>query len=109
MIHIKYWYRRAKCYGNINDVIFFPANAIYAEQGKRFCTDCPVKDLCKTYAVVYDLPGVWGGTSHSERKRLGPVVRQYLIDLYRELGCLDEDLLAPRTLTEVQEAVQQRV
>lgn len=109
MIHIRYWYRNAKCYGNINDVIFFPANRADAEKGKRFCTDCPVKDLCKTYAIVYGLPGVWGGTSFEERRKLGSVVREYLITLYRDLGVLDEYLLAPRTLTEVHEAVQQRV
>lgn len=107
-IHIQYWYRKAKCYGIIDDVMFFPSNAHEAEKGKRFCSDCPVSNHCKTYAIVYNLVGVWGGTSHKERVRLGPKVRKYLIELYRELGCLDEDLLATRTLTEVHRGVQQR-
>lgn len=36
---------------------------------KRICKQCLALDECKAYAIKYaDLPGVWGGQDHIERK-----------------------------------------
>lgn len=38
---------------------------------KSLCDDCPVKWLCREYAVVANEPtGVWGGLSAADREKL---------------------------------------
>jgi WhiB family redox-sensing transcriptional regulator len=37
---------------------------------KKLCDGCVVKDKCLDYALRNDVEGVWGGTSHAERKRM---------------------------------------
>ena len=37
---------------------------------KKLCGECVVKDKCLDYALRNDVEGVWGGTSHAERKRM---------------------------------------
>jgi hypothetical protein len=38
---------------------------------KLLCNDCPVKWLCREYAVVANEPtGVWGGLSTADREKL---------------------------------------
>ena len=36
----------------------------------RVCQECPYKQRCLEYATEQRLPGIWGGTSEVERRRL---------------------------------------
>lgn len=72
-----------------NDDIFFPTDGAGVAKGRRFCQSCPVKELCKAYALVHSLPGVWGGTSEKEREETSPVLKQLLRSLYQEHGLLE--------------------
>jgi len=42
----------------------------YAPEQVKFCSDCPVKLKCLDYALRVDVRGVWGGTTHYERKKM---------------------------------------
>lgn len=51
---------------------FFPNNEmpLHSEEAawaKSMCQACPVKELCKQFAVKWDMTGIWGGTSPNER------------------------------------------
>jgi WhiB family redox-sensing transcriptional regulator len=52
--------------------VFFPT--LRSDNGKRakaICVICPVKEQCLEYAMnVSNIPGVWGGRSEKERRRL---------------------------------------
>lgn len=38
---------------------------------KKLCVQCPVENLCRTYAIeAQEMFGVWGGTTPSERRRI---------------------------------------
>lgn len=38
---------------------------------KRFCDECPVKNLCGEYAILANEPfGIWGGLTPLERKKI---------------------------------------
>jgi len=88
--HINSWSLRAKCRGKIEDVLFFPEGRGRVEEGKKFCTDCPVISQCRTYAVVHEVAGIWGGTCFSERKKLiGPDALLILQGLYLNEGLLE--------------------
>lgn len=91
--HIRSWSLRAKCRGNINDVLFFPEQRADVDKGKKACTGCPVMGQCRLYAVVHNVPGIWGGTSYAERKRLiGPEAREILQELFLEQNLLEGSL-----------------
>ena len=47
-------------------------NAIYA---KRICYSCEYRQPCLEWAVKYGERGIWGGTTESERYRMGKHVR----------------------------------
>jgi WhiB family redox-sensing transcriptional regulator len=43
---------------------------------KRICATCPVIDVCRAYAMAEPrLTGVWGGTTHEERKTVRRAAR----------------------------------
>lgn len=90
---INSWSARAKCRNTPNDDIFFPVDTAGVAQGRRFCQSCPVKELCKAYALVHSLPGIWGGTSELEREKTNPVLKQILRSLYQEHGLLESPWL----------------
>jgi hypothetical protein len=101
--HIRSWSLRAKCRGTVNDDVFFPENRAKVEEGKKACTGCPVMGQCRLYAVVHDVPGIWGGTCHSERKKLiGPDALLILQELF-----LKEDLLEGSVKLLVEQQVAQ--
>lgn len=59
---------------------------------KKYCTDCPVRGLCSTYAIVHEELGVWGGLGDIDRKRIYkwfPEFVEVLIELYRNEGLLE--------------------
>lgn len=64
-----------------------------AKRQKDFCSDCPVISECLEYAMKVDVRGIWGGTTHKERKALRkelnitPHVFSFtMIDAYRARG-----------------------
>lgn len=90
--HINSWSKEAKCRGNIDDTKFFGPSHATNTNGKKFCTGCPVENQCRTYAIVHNLEGIWGGTTLKERQDLGPLVKEFLIQTYEEFGLLDHFL-----------------
>lgn len=86
---INSWSHRAKCRNLPNDDLFFPTNAHGVAQGRKFCSSCPVKELCEAYALVHSLPGIWGGTSELQRERTSPILKDVLRTLYQREGLLE--------------------
>lgn len=68
---VELWQDEAKCRIEDADTGEFFQRATEKE-AKRFCNTCPVKGDCLEYALVYDMYGVWGGTTYNERKRKYP-------------------------------------
>jgi WhiB family redox-sensing transcriptional regulator len=51
--------------------MFFPRAGDNARDAKAVCAVCPVRVQCAAYALpLIDLHGVWGGTTHSERRAI---------------------------------------
>lgn len=54
--------------------LFFPENndeyKVKVPLAKKICIGCPVAVACVTTAIENNYPGVWGGTTESERKGL---------------------------------------
>jgi hypothetical protein len=87
MESINSWRFKGACYGfNVN--FFFP-HSQKASESKKFCTDCPVKSLCKTYAVSHDEYGIWGGTTRHERERYNPKFIEIIREMYYQAGLLE--------------------
>jgi hypothetical protein len=82
------WVKRARCRNeNEPSDTFFPNKSI--AKGRRFCSECPVKVQCKTYAIVHDEYGIWGGTTRFERERLDPETVEALREMYQSHGLLE--------------------
>lgn len=82
------WVRRAKCRNEqAPSALFFPNKSI--AKGRRFCSDCPVRVQCKTYAIVHDEYGIWGGTTRFERVRLDRELVENLKEMYEIHGLLE--------------------
>jgi hypothetical protein len=92
--HINSWSKRAKC-RDIGVEVFFSRNL--TKQGKRFCRDsqCPVLYLCKTYAIVHNEYGVWGGTTRYERDSLDKDIVDIIRQLYYQEGLLEYRPIGP--------------
>jgi len=74
------WREDASCRGH-DLSLFFPDEGDLdgIERAKEICADCPVKDLCLSYAVeTNQTEGIWGGATKQERRRLR---RRWLKDL----------------------------
>jgi WhiB family redox-sensing transcriptional regulator len=65
------WHDRAACRGMGNDQ-FFPHRGEAASEAKAICARCPVRAECLDFARDQEagLPGIWGGLSGLERRRL---------------------------------------
>lgn len=55
--------------------LFFPVGTAgpalrQAEEAKRVCRACPVREACLAWALAHGVPGVWGGTTEDERRAL---------------------------------------
>lgn len=103
--HINSWSLRAKCRGLEDDAIFFPTGAKDVAAGKRFCRGCPVLDLCKTYAIANDTIGIWGGTSHLERRKIDQYTKDLVRQLYYVHGLIEN--LNQAWITELEECQEQ--
>ena len=50
---------------------FFPAKGGSTRQAKAVCASCEVRRPCLEYALEHQVgPGIWGGLSERERRRL---------------------------------------
>lgn len=64
------WQADAACAG-ADPGLFFPEQGESAAPACAICAGCPVRDECLRDAVAdSERPGVWGGTSRSDRRRL---------------------------------------
>lgn len=89
MESINSWSKRAKCRVK-TEVDFFPdAHSPHRSAGKKFCRDCPVMSLCKTYAIAHNEIGIWGGTDYKERQRLESYLVNAIRQMYQEAGLLE--------------------
>lgn len=65
------WARQAACRGA--DPKLFDANSsLHAQAALQVCNACPVKEACLQEALDQEVnpDGVWGGTTHLERRRI---------------------------------------
>lgn len=72
------WQKRAACRG-VPSYIFYPEerafegfkeNALFAgKKWEDFCNSCPVRELCREFAVLHDMEGIWGNTTDGQRSR----------------------------------------
>ena len=63
------WRLRSACRG-MDPELFFPSPGGDNSATKAICLTCPVRLQCLDHAIVHNEPGIWGGTSHSERRSL---------------------------------------
>lgn len=69
------WQHQAACHTEDPELFFPVGNAgparIQAQQAKRICETCPVRDACLAYALdIGESVGVWGGTTEDERRTM---------------------------------------
>jgi WhiB family redox-sensing transcriptional regulator len=66
------WMSNAACRG-MDANIFFPERGDDLAPARAICARCPVSNDCLIFAYTHPLitAGVWGGTSHNERRRAG--------------------------------------
>ena len=89
---VELWQDEAKCRNLDTEQFFAKADT---KEAKKFCATCPVQSDCLEYALVYDLYGVWGGTSDADRKRkYSKDYREFLRDDLKESGLYNESLKA---------------
>jgi|TARA_R110002012_G_scaffold299314_2_gene498362 WhiB family redox-sensing transcriptional regulator len=65
------WRKKAACKG-MNPEEFFPERGTYSTQtlALRACATCEVTEPCLAFALKFNEPGVWGGTSSRQRRIL---------------------------------------
>lgn len=65
------WHQDGACRTCGPEVTFFPKQGQPVGPAKEICAGCPVRDVCRTWALDQgdQLVGVWGGLSHIERQR----------------------------------------
>lgn len=64
------WQLEARCAQTDPDA-FFPDRGRSAQDAKRVCADCAVREECLDWAIEHNERfGIWGGMSQQERRRL---------------------------------------
>ena len=73
------WRADALC-AQVGGDMFFPetTDTSATRAAKRICADCPVRAECLNDALTADTnpPGVWGGTSKTERRRIRRAIKE---------------------------------
>lgn len=113
--HINSWSQRAACRNMpFADEVFFPptgkGHTGSQEEGKKFCTRCPVISECRIYAIAHDVHGIWGGTTLADRKSISQSIRALVKLMYQEEGQLESSKYHqndPRPLKRVQEQLEE--
>lgn len=81
------WEQRAKCLDEDTDLYFPDENR--KSDIKMTCTDCPVLNQCRSYAIAHEEVGVWGGTTYRDRKKLGIKLIVFIRGMYYDAGILE--------------------
>lgn len=81
------WQTEAICQETDADTFFDNEKA-----AKIICSGCPVLGECLQYALLYNLSGVWGGTTDKERKKIPKYEIEMLRDDAEESGMYNKDL-----------------
>lgn len=64
-------------------VVFVPNKGQSTAAAKRICAGCEVRSECLDYAIVFDMEGIWGGTTTGWRERMfPPATREIVRDDY---------------------------
>lgn len=64
------WTEQARC-REVDSELFFPDRGSSTRQAKSVCANCEVKAECLAYAMLHRIgPGVWGGTSDFDRRKM---------------------------------------
>jgi WhiB family redox-sensing transcriptional regulator len=65
------WARQAACRG-ADPKLFDASSMLHAQAALQVCNSCPVKEACLQEALDQEVnpEGVWGGTTHLERRRI---------------------------------------
>lgn len=63
------WMGQAVC-ATVDPEEWFPEKGVSAHQAKKICVTCPVIDECLQFALDNDETGIWGGTSHRQRRSM---------------------------------------
>jgi WhiB family redox-sensing transcriptional regulator len=65
--------------------MFFPEDPHTYEQdvnaAKEICASCPVAIQCLAFALKEEQYGIWGGTTHNERKRMHYTKKRLYINI----------------------------
>lgn len=70
------WMDAALC-RQVDPNLFTPQNYIESQQAREICNSCPVKIPCLEYALENNEEGIWGGTTHRQRREMrGAAYRQ---------------------------------
>lgn len=68
------WAGRGACVGMNPGVFHDDPSEKGVARAKAICATCPVQEQCLDYAIEHamtkDYHGIWGGTTHSERRRI---------------------------------------
>jgi WhiB family redox-sensing transcriptional regulator len=88
---VSLWQDHALC-GGTETEIFFGDDRQSQNYAKRLCNGCPVKSICLDFAIIYNMHGVWGGTTERERRRITNFRVQMLRDDYIESGLYNSKL-----------------
>jgi WhiB family redox-sensing transcriptional regulator len=87
---VSLWQQRALCVNQPSSIFFVDENKDNRPSSKteykRFCDSCPVEQECLEYGIVYNMSGVWGGTTDKERHKFTAVSVSMLRDDYIESG-----------------------
>ena len=70
------WMSEGNC-AEKDPAIFFPSDGVGVEKAKRICNGCGFQNQCLEYALINRVePGVWGGASERQRRRILKARRQ---------------------------------
>lgn len=65
-----WWMDLGRC-AEVDPEIFFPEKGGNVKPAKKVCSGCEVREQCLEYALKHGIrPGIWGGMSERERRRL---------------------------------------
>ncbi len=57
------------CSGMETNLFFSDLYSVYSH-AITICHNCPVKTPCLEYALAHKLEGIWGGTTHRQRRQI---------------------------------------
>ncbi len=77
------WMLQGSCRNSDAHENFFPAKGESTREARQLCQGCPVSAECLDYAIIFNMTGIWGGTTLRERnKRYPSEIQQVVRDDY---------------------------